>query len=75
MKSSGHFCVRCIEFAYFVDLSIVFWECSDNVVFLWFLFHFLATPYFFNYNLHMNCVQSVFVLKISDLLNGSEYVP
>ena len=29
-------CVGCINFAYFYDFSIGFWNCSKNVVFLFF---------------------------------------
>jgi hypothetical protein len=43
-------CVKSIDFAPFYDFSIVFWNCSDSVVF--FIFHFIRIFFKLNCDYH-----------------------
>jgi hypothetical protein len=37
--------VKNIDFVAFYDLSVGFWDCSDSMIFLLFLIHFLTTEF------------------------------
>ena len=40
-----YLCVRDINFAFFYDFSIGFWNCSDRMVLLFFLIIFIRIQY------------------------------
>ena len=40
-----YFCVSGIDFASFYDFDILFWNCSDSVVFLFLLFFIILGKY------------------------------
>lgn len=44
-----YLCVRGVEFASFYDFDMLFWNCSDDVLYNLFVFHFVSAIFFLSY--------------------------